>query len=63
MNGIRLIFKTSVISLSPHRPPDAMWNDFPPSLLALASTSSNPAAEQICSVLRHGPFCVCERKI
>ncbi|KAG5578483.1 hypothetical protein H5410_058617 [Solanum commersonii] len=35
-------------------------NDYPPSLLALVSTPSNSAAEQICSVLRHGPFCVCE---
>ena len=44
MNGIGLIFKTSAISLSSHFPPDAMWNDFPPSLLALASSSSDPTA-------------------
>uniref|UniRef100_M1BUM5 Uncharacterized protein n=1 Tax=Solanum tuberosum TaxID=4113 RepID=M1BUM5_SOLTU len=52
----------STLSLSLHSPPNAMWNEFPPSLLALASTSSNPAAQKIRSVLRHGPFCVCENK-
>ena len=35
MDGIGPIFKTSAISLSPHSPPDAMWNDFLPSLLTL----------------------------
>ena len=28
----------NLLFLSPHSPPDAMWNDFPPSLLALAPT-------------------------
>ncbi|KAH0684776.1 hypothetical protein KY289_022528 [Solanum tuberosum] len=35
-------YAASTISLIPYRPPNAMWDDFPPSLLALASSSSDP---------------------
>ncbi|KAF3683401.1 Cell differentiation protein RCD1 -like protein [Capsicum annuum] len=63
MNGIGPIFKTFAISLFPYVPPYAVWDDFPPSPMDLAPSSSNPATQLICSMLGHGPFCVCEAKI
>ncbi|KAF3670746.1 Alpha N-terminal protein methyltransferase 1 [Capsicum annuum] len=43
--GIRHIFKASAILLPPYSPPDAVWDDSPPSFLALASSSSNPTIQ------------------
>ncbi|XP_055831075.1 BTB/POZ domain-containing protein At5g17580-like [Solanum dulcamara] len=54
--------RASAISLFPYIPPYSVWDEFPPSVLALAPSSSNPAPQQICSMLRHGPYCVCEGK-
>lgn len=42
MDGLGPIFKVSTISPFPYIPPYTMRDDFQPSLLALASSSSNP---------------------
>uniref|UniRef100_A0A0V0GS31 Putative ovule protein n=1 Tax=Solanum chacoense TaxID=4108 RepID=A0A0V0GS31_SOLCH len=54
MDGIGPIFEVSAISLFPYIPPYTVRDDFPPSLLALASSSSNPTTQHICRLLRHG---------
>lgn len=56
LNGIGPIFKISTVSFFPDCPPNAMWDYPPPCLLALASPSSYPTTQQVCSILRHGPI-------